>query len=320
MDVIFCATKFEIFGFLRKLKILKKSIVKNSGFYSCLFENSKKVIIVITGIGRNSAEMACRHFLAQVVGENVGASSNAEKSKEINTDNIFGNDMSSLPNNNAYSMEYNIIITGFGGSLTDDLKVGDLVLVNEIVNLEKKYINDDGFCFVVSGRIKTKNSILKKMFLKKTESDAIFNDSSDRIIYSDACCATLDEVVNSNEQKEAVAMASGASILDMETYSIVKNLNNLENKSFLCLRTISDDNENNLPDFIKFFSNRGFLSGSKFFSRNYFISYLKGFFKCFAFLLIKPANIRSLFRFLKNISLAEKTLSMAIERLIKNSI
>lgn len=320
MNVIFCATKFEIFGFLRKLKILKKSIVKNSGFYSCLFENRKKVIIVITGIGRNAVEIACRHFLAQVVAEDVGDSNNAGRNKGINTDNIFNNDMSSLPNSNAYNMEHNIIITGFGGSLTDDLKVGDLVLVNEIVNLEKKYMDDDGFCFVVSGRIKIKNSIFKKMFLKKTEIDTIFNDRSDRIIYSEACCATLDEVINSNNQKEAVVLASGASILDMETYLIVKNLNNLENKSFLCLRTISDDNESNLPDFVKFFSNRGFLSGSKFFSGNYFISYLKGFFKCFAFLLIKPANIRSLLRFLKNISLAEKTLSMAIEKLIKNSI
>jgi hypothetical protein len=154
------------------------------------------------------------------------------------------------------------------------------------------------------------------MFLKVPEPDLLLGSKSGRI-YTEAVCATVDEVINNNNQKLSAASVSGADILDMETYSIIKNLKNLKNKSFACIRTISDDSENNLPDFVNFFSNYYPASGLKAFPGYYFTLYLKDFFKFFAALILKPVNIRRFFMFLKNISFAEKTLSMAIEKLMK---
>ena len=318
MTIIFCATKFEILGFLRKLKIIRQSAIGSSLFYFCLFENKTKVIIVISGIGKKAASTACRQFLAQISAKISSPDNTAGKNAESDYVSIFNNDKSSATNSDLCNEKYNIIVTGFAGSMKEDIRIGDLLIINEVLELKKNYKDNGSFYFVVSDRIKIKNVLQNKMFLKETGKDLLFDFKPDGIICTETICATVDEVINDNKQKLSAAYVSGANILDMETYTIIKNLKNLKNKSFLCIRVISDDKDSNLPDFINFFLNNDSSLKIKTSPSHYFFLYLKGLFKSLAILSLKPANIKVLFKFLKNVTLAEKTLSIAIEKLIKN--
>ncbi len=110
-----------------------------------------------------------------------------------------------------------IISTGFAGALQPDLKIGNIVVANEIVGLQGEQLKID---------IGMNSDPARGLFVGRT--------------------LTVDKMVRTVAEKQALAIQTGAIAVDMETLSVATVCRETKTR-FMAVRTISDDLSADLP-------------------------------------------------------------------------
>ena len=110
-----------------------------------------------------------------------------------------------------------IISTGFAGALQPDLKIGNIVVANEIVGLQGEQLKIDLGMSSDPGR---------GLYVGRT--------------------LTVDKMVRTVAEKQSLATQTGAIAVDMETLSVATVCRETKTR-FMAVRTISDDLSADLP-------------------------------------------------------------------------
>ncbi len=126
-----------------------------------------------------------------------------------------------------------IVFAGFGGALSSDLKLGDIVLGESVTSL------------------------------KKNEDRALFhNFSVDNENIKRGKLLTESRFINEAEEKKHLFNLSGALVVDMETWGVVEAA--LQSDTPVAsIRAISDEADEQLPDMAAIYSNNGELNSKK---------------------------------------------------------
>lgn len=111
-----------------------------------------------------------------------------------------------------------IIVLGIGGALSDDLKVGDLVLGNNVMSLKKNETHELHH-----------NLLLQSTNIRK------------------GLILTESRFINEPNEKKKLFNKSGALVVDMETWGVVEAAR--QSKTPVCsIRAVSDESNEKLPD------------------------------------------------------------------------
>lgn len=133
-----------------------------------------------------------------------------------------------------------IISAGFGGALSPDLKVGDIVIGESVISLRK---NEK-----------------KELF-----SDLPFSE----IEYNKGALLTESRFINKPEEKKRLFKASNALVVDMETWGVVEAA--LQSGiPVASIRSVSDESHEELPDMGAIYGNNGEVDIDK--ASAYFLS------------------------------------------------
>jgi len=218
--LIVSAIKLEVFAILKrmkKVKILNKRIPSVHEGYI----NNKKIILVISGVGKDNASVASE-FISSKFLENAPGE-----------------------NNKGHILE-RIIICGVSGALKEELTTGDVIVCNKIS------LGDLNSC-KISNSMKLRNSekalekevekalVLNNSFFgKKLESETRENKLYFKLFFSGSLL-TVNNILADVEEKKLAGERFGADIADMESYWILKNLTYSKIKTnVLCIRAVSD--------------------------------------------------------------------------------
>ena len=126
-----------------------------------------------------------------------------------------------------------IIFAGFGGALSPDLKVGDIVVGESVTSLKK---NEDHV-----------------LFHSFTITDADFTIGK---------ILTESKFINRPEEKKRLCDSSGSVVVDMETWGIVEAAQQTKTP-VASVRAVSDEADEHLPDMAAIFSQSGELDTTK---------------------------------------------------------
>ncbi len=356
MITIFCANKFEILNLLKKISAKKRIIYngirgiygiykipnksKSNGFENIAKNNNnrnkndtnifniakifkkkynskknkalnKEVLVFFTGIGKKNAIKTINYFKANFLNRDFFQIKAEISKKGIKGQTVLFNNINNINKINIINncKENLIIICGFSGALVKSLKVKDLVIIDRVVAHNHKY----GLEFNLRNVLDYLNFNLKR-----------------------ASLVTSSFTVNNFNQKIKLYKSSKTDTVDMETYWILNELKEIKNP-IICLRIISDDLKNDLPEFLSNYSyhtNNIPLQNveeytNKLTKKSYFYN-IKMFFKIislkiknllkFTIGLIKYIknlkNLKNFIIFLKNILTCQKLLSENIENII----
>jgi nucleoside phosphorylase len=268
MVIIFCATRFEISGFLRKLRLTEKiTSGKIKAFYG-YFKNSGKnltgspLLLILTGIGRENASEAAELFIS----------------------GIFNNTRPPVKSSGNL-----MIVIGFGGSLTKELKLCDTVVANDL----KKYpLEKERPCIAINDTI----------FPEHEDNFKIFRNTGCQRYVS---FATVDRIVTESSQKMQIRESTGSHVIDMESYWIAEKLHK-RYRNQIHLRVISDDLDSGIPGVLNLLSKCGTIRKK--------VSVL------FFHLITRPKTIIHLFLFFKNIFRCQRTLSKKLENILADIV
>ena len=120
------------------------------------------------------------------------------------------------------------ISTGFGGALTPDLEIGEIVMATDIGELQSGLCNWRGVIPAINGEVKFRQGKL----------------------------VTADQMIVDARDKASIGAANKAVVVDMET-SAVAALCQQHSVPLLAVRAISDRSDENLPPEINSFFNNG---------------------------------------------------------------
>jgi adenosylhomocysteine nucleosidase len=121
-----------------------------------------------------------------------------------------------------------LISAGFGGALTPDLDIGDIVLVNDILELQTGRRDWQGFIPSLNGQFKFQQGRL----------------------------VTADQMVISGDEKTALGSTHNAVVVDMETSAVAARCKKL-GVPIIGVRAISDRANEDLPPEINTFFDNG---------------------------------------------------------------
>ncbi len=170
-----------------------------------------------------------------------------------------------------------IISVGFGGALSRELRVGDVIVCNQVLNKDSADII-----------LKFPSELLE-----------IFDSLGIQDFYK---LLTVDELVEKASDKVKLNEQTEAKVCDMETYHVISGIQNkTEGHLFIPIRIISDDANADLPD-IKGLVNKDFSIN---------------FWKLLKRIFTKPSSIIKLIRFNLNLGKAQKKLTNFVSELIK---
>lgn len=202
MYIVISPLKTEISHFLKNAGLKKAYKKKGLNIYRGIF-SGREILLAVTGMGRKSSIRSIKGLFSYLKENKIGNSS-IER----------------------------IILTGFCGSLTDEIKIGDIVIYKQLINLEKK--NRQG-SFYRSASITFDTGFLEKMLAVKNRP----------IIYK-AIGATVPNVIGKASRKKRLAKDHHCRVIDIESYWIAKNIN--MPKYLLIARAVSDDTANDFPE------------------------------------------------------------------------
>jgi adenosylhomocysteine nucleosidase len=147
-----------------------------------------------------------------------------------------------------------IIVGGFGGALSSDLNVGDIILGESVISL-------------------------KKDETKELHCDFSFSDAD----FVKGQILTESRFVNEPEEKKRLLKVSKASVVDMETWGVAEAARQSKTP-VASVRAVSDEVHERLPDMAALYGNNGefdFIKADKYFKEfpDLVASYLKFRFK-----------------------------------------
>lgn len=133
-----------------------------------------------------------------------------------------------------------LISAGFGGALSPDLKVGDIVVGESVISL------------------------------RKNEKKELFSDLPfSKIEYNKGALLTESRFINKPEEKKRLFKASNALVVDMETWGVVEAA--LQSGiPVASVRSVSDESHEELPDMGAIYGNNGEVDIDK--ASAYFLS------------------------------------------------
>jgi len=218
--LIISALKVEVSAILKRMKKIKILNRRMPLVYEGHIKN-KKIILIISGIGKNNASFASA-FISSNFLEN-----NSEK-------------------NNKGLILKKIIICGVSGALKEGLSIGDVMVCDRILLRDSK-------SFRIASTIRLKdsekalkktsaidNDFLKKEFREKFKKNKLFFSGSLLTVYN---------VLSDRQEKKLINKRFNADIADMESFWLLKNLANSKSKADLsCIRAISDNSKFSLPE------------------------------------------------------------------------
>ncbi len=289
MIAIFCASKIEILSLLKKIKVVKKfhsgQVRGFTGIYrnNSLLQTGENILILFTGMGKKNAIVAADYFISEFI---------VDKDPSEGTVTYFHNKKSK-------QQISNIIVTGFGGSMVKDIKIKEIVLINEIKALLdlKGLLNNKGFKIVELGGPLNSPGI------------PINN------IFKAVPLATVEEVITDPVVKKEINKTTGASILDMETFWIAERLSGSD-IPLTYLRVISDDLENNIPASLNLNPTGNTETQQNPVQQLILLSGI--FLRSIFYLMIRPLDLIRTIKFLNDIFSAQKVLSKVIEDMIND--
>ena len=248
MLIIMGALKEEIKDLLSPMVLDETSSWKGCHFYRGSYKN-KGVVLVQTGIGKNQAEEATRFVLDH------------------------------------YPVTA-LISLGFAGALTENLKIGDIVVCvtlccagehEAIPPSKSKYYNSDASLI----------SLAERNVQSKTTS---FHQGSS---------VTVAKPASTQEAKQTLAKTFSADVVEMENYWIAQ-IASARQIPFIAIRAISDTLQDSLP--IDFIDSHGDIQWKLAIPR----------------LAAHPQNILKLFNLFRNAGQARKNMTIFIDRFIDN--
>lgn len=183
------------------------------------------------------------------------------------------------------------LIQGISGALTEKFKIGDVVIYKSIQNLEKIFF--DNYLNIFNRNeieIITEVNNLELEFLEDFEKNIYGNFN---ILKTSG--AVVPEVVTHPGDKKNINESFGIETIDMESFYIAV-IAKRQNIPVICIRAISDNLSEGVPEFFLDFGS-------------------SNFFKKFLFLfkiIFSGSKIKSACRILKNINTANKNLNVFI--------
>ena len=227
MILIVSAIKLEILATLKRMKKLKVVNKKMPLVYEG-YINNKQIILVISGMGKGNASAASKFISSKFL-----VSSPGEKNKK--------------------QVLEKIIICGVSGALKESLSTGDVMICDKILLRDLK-------SFRISGTIRLDNSekaiervIASKKVLncKLSEKESKEKFEKNKLFFSGSLL-TVCNMLTDVEEKKLAGERFNADVADMESYWLLKNVNDSKVKiNNLCVRAVVDDLRFRLPESLK---------------------------------------------------------------------
>lgn len=207
---------------------------------------------------------------------------NAKKAVELIIEKYITGKKSPADIESVNKTDIKFIITGFCGATDKNLDVGDLVIYESIKNLESTNRSD----YVCKDILELKNDGITNFWNKFKLTRVL--------------CGTVPGVFILPLQKKIIGKQFGVHVIDLESYWIIKIIIEC-NLPFYCIRSVSDTIEDKLPEY------------SGIFSKNEILSKLL---KSFLLSIIRPKELKTNIKAIKNIKKAQNSLKHALESLI----
>ncbi len=143
-----------------------------------------------------------------------------------------------------------IVNTGIAGSLSPDIKAGDIIIVNKLVQHDfdvTAFGNPKGY--IDNGIEPDKPTVFNsdKKLVEKFKKELNLNQNKNIKICT---IATGDIFVNQEKQKQAIRNAFNADVIDMESAAIAQTTQR-NNIPLIVIRTISDSENNSVSEYKK---------------------------------------------------------------------
>ena len=166
------------------------------------FINSKKLIIVIAGMGKENAENAARFI----------------ETNFLNKDYLW----------NKQNLIEKIVIAGVSGALDKNLSIGDIIICKYIYSLYpgKKKIT----AYTNIPNMNTNMNRLNKFKIIKKDFNIVYHGN----------LLTVNNTITGRKQKESLSKKFNADAVDMESYWLLAHLLH-EKVPVFCIRSVSDN-------------------------------------------------------------------------------
>jgi nucleoside phosphorylase len=283
MLTIIAAFKFEVCGFLKNMDV---RIRIRTGGITIFYGNLTIIpaLVILTGIGKKNALNAARLLENFINGQPPGIDNNEIKKllsfmkpEQMIRDNV-------------------VILTGICGAISGKLEVGEVVCYRKIKN------PGQGAEFRDIDPLTTNNDLITE-----NNSFPYVNILKDLQLRKVTCC-NVGRVICSIEEKADILSASGAEVIDMESYWLAGRLCMLD-IPLIFIKVISDSIYNHLPDcFQRLSSNRSPAGSFLSFTGSALLS------------LFKKEQRNLLIGAVRNLKIARKKLTCVQNKVISNLI